>query len=49
MHQGTQRLPRNTVTVANIPYMQITIRNVGIATGLCFYLSPRGVMEEEQF
>ena len=26
-------MPRNTVTVANIPHMHITIRNLGIASG----------------
>ena len=39
MHPGTERVPRNTVTVANIPYMHITIRKLGMAPGLCF---PRG-------
>ena len=41
MHQGTQRVPRNTVTVENISYMHITIRNLGIASGLRFFF-PRG-------
>ena len=27
-------MPRNTVTVANIPHILITIRNLGIASGL---------------
>ena len=47
MHQGTQRVPSNTVTVANIPHMHIRIRNLGIrlASGLrffVFFLIPRG-------
>ena len=28
--------PQKTETVANTPYMQITIRNLGIASSLCF-------------
>ena len=51
IHQGTQRVPRNTVTVANISYMHITIRNLGIVSGLSFFffLVHEGVMGEEKF
>ena len=38
-------MPRNTVTVANIPLIyahSLTIRNLGIASGLRFFSSPRG-------
>ena len=42
---GTQRVPRNTVTVANIPHMHITIRNLCIASGLRFFFH-EGIMEE---
>ena len=38
-------MPRNTVTVANIQYVHITIRNLGIGHSLgppFFFVSPRG-------
>ena len=41
IHQVTQRVLRNTVTVANIPHMHITIKNLGIAS---VFLG--GLMEE---
>ena len=39
IHQGTEQVPRNTVTVTYT--MHITIRNSGIASGLRFF-STRG-------
>ena len=50
MHQGTQRVARNTVTVANIPYIcTLTIRNLGIGSSpQSFFLSPRGGHERRK-
>ena len=50
IHQGTQRVPRITVTVANIPHMHITIRNLGISSGLYFFFkSTRGSWKKTIF
>ena len=38
-------MPRNTVTLANIPYMHITIRNLGIASGLRFFHGRKILMD----
>ena len=44
IHQGTQRVPCNTETVADTPYMDLTIKNLDIASGL-----HEGVKEEHNF
>ena len=50
IHQDTQCVPGDTVTVANLPHMHIAIRNLGIASSpsLPFFKGIKGVMEEVQ-